>query len=147
MVATLAFVCAGANAQSPPSAKALESRLYAPCCYNGTLDIHDSELARDLRKEIDSRIARGDTAEVIQTDFVARYGEKVLAARSDRPARMTGTLVFMLMLVAAAGLAFALRRWTRTEPSAARAEDASAPPVAEDELDARVDAELAELDG
>jgi len=145
--ATLMLLRSSALAQSPPSAKALESRLYAPCCYNGTLDIHDSELARELRKEIDGRIARGDTVEVIQTDFVARYGEKVLAARSDRPARMTGTLVFLLMLVAAGGLALALRRWTRTEPSVARGEDQSALPAVQDELDARVDAELADLEG
>jgi cytochrome c-type biogenesis protein CcmH len=147
VLATLMLSSASALAQSPPSAKALESRLYAPCCYNGTLDIHESELARELRKEIESRIARGDTAEVIQGDFVARYGEKVLAARSDRPARMTGTLVVVLMLMAAAGLAVALRRWTRTERAGAPAGGATAGPSVRDELDARVDAELAELEG
>jgi cytochrome c-type biogenesis protein CcmH len=147
VIATVMFLCASALAQSPPSAKALESRLYAPCCYNGTLDIHESELARDLRKEIDGRIARGDTVEAIQADFVTRYGEKVIAARSDRPARTMGTLVIALMLLAAAGLALALRRWTRAEPSAEPASGVAAAPLVQDELDARVDAELADLEG
>ena len=36
----------------PRSAKALESRLYAPCCYGGTLDIHDSPVAQELRVDV-----------------------------------------------------------------------------------------------
>lgn len=45
--ALLSLSCSSALAH----AKALESRLYAPSCYNGTLDIHDAELAGELRKE------------------------------------------------------------------------------------------------
>jgi cytochrome c-type biogenesis protein CcmH len=68
----LVCLCASGFAQSLPSAKALESRLYAPCCYGGTLDIHGSDLARVLRAEIETRIARGETTESIQADFVSR---------------------------------------------------------------------------
>ncbi len=136
-----------ARAESPPSAKALESRLYAPCCYGGTLDIHESELARELRKEIESRIARGDSVDVIQADFVDRYGEKVLAARSDKPAQTMGVVLVALMLIAGAGLAVVLRRWTRKGPSDASTRDGATAPPVRDELDARLDAELADLDG
>lgn len=118
--------------------KALESRLYAPCCYGGTLDTHDSELARSLREEIESRWAHGETSDAIQADMVARYGEKVLAARSDAPIRSMTVLVASVLGVAAIALLMLFRRWTR-RPSAAGT-------TPQDALDERIDAELARLD-
>ncbi len=123
-----------------PGAAALESRLYAPCCWGGTLDVHDSELARDLRKEIETRLARGETTETVQADFVARYGERVLAARSDRPIAAMGLFVLALVGLVGVLLAARLRRWTR--PAQVPRPTSAAP----DALDARVDAELAEMD-
>ncbi len=48
----LALVHGSASAGTSIGPKGLEARLLAPCCYGGTLDVHDSELAHDLRKEI-----------------------------------------------------------------------------------------------
>lgn len=124
----------------PAGARALEARLNAPCCYNGTLDIHDSELARGLRLEIERRVAEGETADAIQADFVARYGERVVAARSDAPIRGLGLTLGGLGLLAAVALGVALRRWTR------RSEAPAAPKGPRDVLDERIDADLAELD-
>ena len=120
-------------------AVALESRLYAPCCYNGTLDTHDSELARDLRHEIEGRLAKGETSEAIQSDFVARYGERVIAASSDAPIRGMGFAVVLLMIAAAVALGAALRRWAKKTPATVVTHE-------RDELDDRVDAELAEIE-
>ncbi len=129
----------------PPSAAALESRLYAPCCYGGTLYGHESEVARELRSEIETRLAQGETSEAIQSDFVARYGERVVAARSDRPMRAMSLLVTALVAMAAIGLGLVLRRWRRAYDARAvaapRANDG-----ARDELDERIDADLAETD-
>ena len=36
----------------------LERRLFAPCCWSQTLDVHESELASSLRREIGSERAR-----------------------------------------------------------------------------------------
>jgi len=133
---------AGSAQQLEQSARAFESRLYAPCCYGGTLDVHESDLARALRKEIEGRIARGETIAAIQSDFVARYGKKVLAARSETPARTAGALLFVMAALAAVALAVALRRWTRRE-----AVPVGAAAAVRDELDDGVDAELRDLDG
>jgi cytochrome c-type biogenesis protein CcmH len=129
-----------------PGAAALESRLLAPCCYGGTLDVHESDPARELRREIEDRLARGESAEAIQADFVERYGEKVLAARSDRPIAAMGLTVAALLGALGIGLLLALRRWTSPRPRSGRA---SGPPARaeRDDLDARIDAELAELEG
>ncbi len=135
-------------ADTVPGAKAFESRLYAPCCYNGTLDTHESELARELRKEIESRLDSRESLNSIHADLIARYGYKVIAARSDKPAQAVGVALLALMVLVATGLAFALRRWLRAGLVAKRPTEArSASDVCEeDPLDARIRAELAELD-
>lgn len=132
-------------AETPAGAKALESRLYAPCCYGGTLDIHESDLARSLREEIESRLARGESSDVIQSDFVARYGDKVLAARSDLPIRAMGIGLALLAMLSAVGLVVVMRRWTRRARDEAPLSSLALSGT-RDELDERIDAELAELD-
>lgn len=138
--AVLFFTVSGVAAAAPAGATALEARLNAPCCFNGTLDIHDSELAKTLRTEIEQRLATGESADAIQTDFVARYGERVIAARSESPIRALGLTLAGIGVLAAAALAFVMRRWTRrtSEPREAISQ--------RDVLDERIDAELADLD-
>jgi cytochrome c-type biogenesis protein CcmH len=63
-------------------AVALESTLMAPCCWNQTLDAHESDLASSLRREIHERLAHGETTSAIQADFVVRYGERIVAMRA-----------------------------------------------------------------
>jgi cytochrome c-type biogenesis protein CcmH len=140
----VALASGAASAESRPGAAALESRLYAPCCYGGTLDVHESELARELRKEIDERLARGEAPDSIQADFVQRYGDRVVAARSDRPIAAMGLSLLALLATAGGALGLLMRRWTgRTESGPPRA---SEPSSRKDGLDARIDAELAEID-
>jgi cytochrome c-type biogenesis protein CcmH len=141
----IAFMSTNARAQSQPGAAALESRLYAPCCYNGTLDVHESELARELRKEIEARLSRGEASDAIQADFVARYGDRVVAARSDRPIRAMGLWLLALMAASGIGLGLVLRRWVR-QPSNSSNSNAPVVRPTRDEFDDRLDAELAELD-
>lgn len=145
-VAFVLFLSAKASAETQPGAAALESRLYAPCCYNGTLDSHESELARELRKEISGRLAQGESADAIQADFVARYGDRVLAARSDKPIRALGLLLVGLVVASGLGLGLAFRRWLVRPGTPASAPQAPAEPRRRDALDDRLDAELAELD-
>jgi cytochrome c-type biogenesis protein CcmH len=140
----LAHLSASGFARSLPSATAFEARLYAPCCYGGTLDIHESDLARALRAEIEARIARGETTESIQADFVSRYGNEVLAARSDVPLEGMGVVVASLILLSGCGLACVSWRWKRRSPVATGV--AAHPSRARDELDARLDDELADFD-
>ena len=68
---------APASANGEAGALAIETRLLAPCCWNGTLDTHDSELARTLRSEIETRVAHGESGARIESDLVERYGPKI----------------------------------------------------------------------
>lgn len=139
----LALTSASAVAGAVPGPRALEARLYAPCCYGGTLDMHDSELARDLRGEIEARFAHGEASAIIQEDFVRRYGEQVLATRSDRPFAVAGGLLVALVIVSGTALVLRLRRRGLASPKP-RMERLG---TSRDALDERLDQELDALDG
>jgi cytochrome c-type biogenesis protein CcmH len=133
-----------AHAEGRAGAKALESRLYAPCCYGGTLDVHESDIARELRSEIETRLARGESADAIQADFVERYGARVIAARSDRPIEMMQIGVIVVIVIASAFLGRMMMRWRRG--GVARREPLPSSTSSRDEFDERLDAELREID-
>jgi cytochrome c-type biogenesis protein CcmH len=129
---------------SVAGAAALESRLYAPCCYNGTLDIHASELAQTLRTEIEVRLAQGETATVIQDDFVGRYGDKVLAARSDTPSAVLGLAIALIMALAALTLGIVMRKLTKHDRLSSTQAIAN---TEADAFDQRLDQELRDMEG
>ncbi len=128
---TLAQVAVAA----PPSARALETTLLAPCCYGGTLDVHDSPIARELRLEIEDRVHRGESTASIEADLVSRYGPQIRAM--PHPALFSAAIgVTMTLIVAGAVLVVVLfGRWGPRGPL----EVTVMPP---DEYDDRVDAEL-----
>jgi len=130
-----------------PGAAALEGKILAPCCWNQTLDIHGSEPAMALRREIRRRLRAGETADVIQASIVERYGTKILAVPADSPLKGVAAVLALGMVGAGfAGFAM-LKRW-RTRGTAksdsAKAKGEATPPDAK--LDARLDAELRALD-
>lgn len=125
------------------SAHALELRLVAPCCWNQTLDVHESEVAAVLRQEIRARLANGETSAVIEDDFARRYGERIRAVPRGRdPLLAVPLLIGALMTLSALGLIALGRRWTR---------QGLAPPTIEtrttlaDDYDGRLDEELQRL--
>lgn len=139
----------GPASAEPTSAKYVEGRLLAPCCYQQTLDIHESELATALRVEIDGRVARGESATAIEEDMVARYGERVRAVPKGAEPRGAITLVGGLAVLASfLGLLGLVRRWSRRaskeslEPAPTRASSRTTDVA----LDQRIDADLRALD-
>jgi cytochrome c-type biogenesis protein CcmH len=151
-----ALVAGSAWAQAPAQdndsfvqgEKTLEARLLAPCCWTQTLDIHESEVAHSLRLEIRRRLQAGESPAAIETELVARYGERVRAVPKGRS--LTGMGVWLSILVALSGLGVGAnvvrwaRRGRRGDASQRRGGDAL-DGKARDELDKRLDAELDEL--
>jgi cytochrome c-type biogenesis protein CcmH len=146
----LALAVSAAVAQSPPRlapeqeaiARRLEGTLIAPCCFANTVAEHRSPLSDQVREEVRALVAGGATETQILDAFVAKYGERILAAPKPQGFNL---LAYVLPLVAlAAGLvviAFTLhrRRPLRVEPSAV-------PPETTGALKARFEAELAHFD-
>jgi cytochrome c-type biogenesis protein CcmH len=113
-LAVLLTLAGSAGAASLPGERELWQRIFAPCCYRETLDMHASPTADELKFEIHGRLERGETPDAITAELVRRFGDRILT----RPPPM-GTA---LALFAGAGLAVAtlvavaLRRTGRRAP-------------------------------
>ncbi len=127
----------------------LEGRLLAPCCWNQTLDIHESELARELRTEIRRRLAAGEASSVIEDNLVARYGERIRAVPKGKTLTGMGAWLTLVFALAGIGIAVVVIRWARrakrnassnTQPHAQETH------ASKDAWDERLDAELREMD-
>jgi cytochrome c-type biogenesis protein CcmH len=149
-LAALVFVVP-AMAEGAPSAKALEAKLLAPCCYGGTLDIHDSEMSRELRHEIEDRVARGESTEAVENDFVERYGSRVRALPNEKA--MSNVITGLLAMFGISGAVLVtvmVRRSSKQrredDTDGARAKKALAGKAQpRDALDDRLDAELEDV--
>jgi len=144
LAVTLLLTCA---ARAAPSAASDEvyGRLIAPCCWNQTLDIHDSELATQLRVEIVERLTHGEASVAIEDDLARRYGERIRAVpRARDPRRSMAVLVVSAMLLALIGLFALARRWARVpgSPEDLREDDARIP----SQYDANLDRELSRIE-
>jgi cytochrome c-type biogenesis protein CcmH len=136
VLCVLAMVSGSARADTAIGPKGLEARLLAPCCYGGTLDVHDSELAHDLRKEIEDRMARGESAGAIEADFVARFGSRVRALPTEGALTTSFVVAFAAILVAAVLLFWRIRaRAARAPVSSVDASISSGRDALDDELD------------
>lgn len=128
-----------------PGERALAGRLLAPCCWDQTLDVHESEVARDLRREIRARLRQGEAAGAIELDLVARYGDRLRAAPSSG---ILGKVALGLMLgiaVTFLGVIALLRSWRRNAAQTAPPNGAITAAV-RDEYDERLDNELRDRD-
>ncbi len=141
-------------ASGPPDevsarARALESRLRAPCCWIQTLDVHESELSTKLREEIEERLRRGETSVAIEDDFAARYGERVRAVpRGMNPMGRVPALLGIGIVTSFFGLLSLVRRWRRRAGDSLPISTAGAPTTTKtrDEYDDRIEDELSRLD-
>lgn len=64
----------------------IEHSLVAPCCWNMTVDHHDSPASRKLRTQITQFIKAGKSKEEILEYFSSpsQYGERILASPSQK---------------------------------------------------------------
>lgn len=139
-------------------ANRLEGRIIAPCCWNQTIDIHGSEPAYELRREIRKRLKAGETPDAIEASLVQRFGPKILAVPNSSPLSSLATILAIGFGAAGVGAYFMLKRWTersKTSKAAAKPGGSSKPPKAgeggtlapkRDALDDRLDQELSEIE-
>jgi len=119
----LAWISLGAGAETStpvadlgekvPGAERLEGRLLAPCCWAQTLDIHGSEIANALRREIRTRLKAGESADAIEASLVARYGERLRAVPDRVPLDKMGGIGWLGVALAAGLVGVVLWRWRK----------------------------------
>lgn len=127
----------------------LEGQILAPCCWNQTLDIHGSEIANGLRREIRTRLRSGQSTETIQADLVKRYGEKILAVPPSSPLKSFAIGLSVAFGLAGVGSAWLLLRWrrrARAERAVGRQKAAQGLREGRDEWDDRLESELQRLE-
>lgn len=135
------------SVESAGAAKSLEGRLLAPCCWNQTLDVHESELATALRTEIATRLEAGEPASKIEDDLANRYSERIrVVPRGKDPREAMPFIVGGGMVLSAIGLTLLLRSWRRRSRKL-DTKPALPGPTVPDEYDRRLDDELARMDG
>lgn len=128
-------------------ASRLEGRIMAPCCWNQTIDIHGSEPAYELRREIRKRLKAGESPDAIEASFVTRFGPKILAVPDSSPLGSLATLLSLAFGGAGVAGYFMLKRWSRAGKlsDAKKAEKSPAASAKPDALDERLDRELSEI--
>ncbi|WP_437654771.1 cytochrome c-type biogenesis protein CcmH [Sorangium sp. So ce1182] len=124
-----------------PGERALEGRLLAPCCWDQTLDVHESAVTQELRREIRARLRRGEAVDTVEQDLIARYGDRIRAAPSSGVLGKVALSMMLGIAVAFLGVFALLRSWRRSAAEPAPSNVAIAAPV-RDEYDERLDDEL-----
>jgi cytochrome c-type biogenesis protein CcmH len=138
LLLVLAFAAPAAAA--PPRASLPDVEDEVMCVECGTvLSVSDSPVAQQERAFIRRQIAAGKDKRQIKAAMVAEYGDEVLADPGRGGFNATlWVLPILLVLLGAAGIAVALRRWRFNGP----AQEAEAPPPLSPEDARRLDAEL-----
>jgi cytochrome c-type biogenesis protein CcmH/NrfF len=131
-----------AEAAAEVQARALFTEVMSPFCPGLTLADCPSPNAFTMRGDIERRLKNGESRQAIVDELVRTYGAQILADPSDTP---IGSIVwgvpFAVSALAAAGLAFFLRRATRRRTAEAITTQAESP-----QMRSRVDEELAAMD-
>ena len=138
-----AALAGSATAADPPRASDLEAELVCPVCET-TLDQSTAPIAEEMKRYIRQRIAAGDSEREIKDALVAEFGPGVLARPPEGGFGLLAWLLPLAGLAAGAvGVAVLVRGWSRRRPPA----EAVAEPPLDQELERRVDDELARFEG
>jgi cytochrome c-type biogenesis protein CcmH len=142
VVAALVLAPAAAACDAHPTQAKLEGEIMCPVC-GTTLDQSESPAAQQIKRVIARDIAAGKSDCRIKDELVANYGESILAApRSSGFGLLAWWVPLGGIVLAAAAVAFAAWRWSRTregEPLQAIGVDPA--------LERRLDDELRRYDG
>jgi len=100
-------------------ARQVERELIAPCCWSQTVAEHRSEASEKMRREIRDMIRKGMSHQQILDFYIARHGERILAAPRPRGFNLAAYVLPGAGLVAGAGVVILLLRRWRPAPSSA----------------------------
>ncbi len=126
VVVTLVVLVTRSQPSHSPRAHAdrLAHQLACPECEGESVADSSSVSARAIRDDIPRRIAAGESDAQIRAVYVSKYGERVLRTPTNSGIGLVAWVVPALALfLGLAGVALALRRWSRTPRLPATPED------------------------
>ncbi len=102
----------------------LAAQFACPVCGGQSIAESDVPIAREIRKEIRSRLDQGQTDDQIRQYLVGLYGENIdLKPRATGVTGLVWFLPVFAFVLAIAGLAAVFRRWRNEVPSSATDDD------------------------
>jgi len=127
-------------------ARDIENNLIAPCCWVQPISEHPSEISDLMRAEVREMIAEGKSRDEILDYYVARYGERILAAPRARGINVLAYAAPFAALILGGGSLFLLRGKRRVPTAAAAAAIPSPLPQNDNRYNDIIEKELRELD-
>jgi cytochrome c-type biogenesis protein CcmH len=136
-------VCTGAVSAQPSTTvtddeiNAVAKDIYCPVCENITLDTCGTQACADWRNEIRLQLEAGMSADEIKTDFVRRFGDRVVGTPHN-PVLRALSLVTPFILIALGGYVFfRVTRRSQGQPALHRLDRLASPeqPVGADSAD------------
>lgn len=129
----------------------IEHSLVAPCCWNMTVDQHDSPAATQVRAKITDLILAGKSKSEILKYFSSQpqYGERILATPSQENwlGRSAYWLIPVVILLGAGVVMIAIKKLARPEEEAQQVTaETSKEPADTSQWASRVEKELKDLD-
>ena len=114
-VAAIQLLSVPAQAQQTERAKEIGQKLLCVCGCNQILTACNHvgcKYSHAMLKEVDERVARGESDDLILQDFVQEYGPKVLAEPPDTGFDLTAWIMPIIVPVVGFALVwFLIRRW------------------------------------
>jgi cytochrome c-type biogenesis protein CcmH len=126
VVITVVVLAARSGTSNAPEARAarLDNELACPVCVGESVADSNAPESRAIRADIVKRIRAGQRDAQIRDAYVAIYGEHVLLTPSNSGIGVVAWGIPVVALVlGAAGIGFAVRRWSTAPRLAATAED------------------------
>ncbi len=119
LTAILALAASAAGQLSEPErarASALQKRLLAPCCWNEPVATHRSEVALEMRAEINRLVAEGKSDREILDLYKSRYGLRILVEPEGQRSFWIHLAPPAVLLAGGVWVMLVIRRWRRRSP-------------------------------
>jgi len=122
----------------------IENNLIAPCCWNQPISEHPSEVSDIMRAEVREMVTEGKSRDEILNYYVARYGERILAAPRAQGINVLAYAAPFAALILGGGGLFLFRGKRRVHTPAAA--DPLRLPPSDNHYNDIIEKELRELD-
>jgi cytochrome c-type biogenesis protein CcmH len=126
VIVSIVVLVVRSQPDNSPEARAarLENQLACPVCDGQSVADSNSSQSRAIRDDIPRRIAAGQTDAQIRAYYVSRYTEKILETPSNSGLGIVAWgLPALAVIVGAASIVVAVRRWSHTPRLTATEED------------------------
>ena len=137
VIAGVAVLVVRSRPSNSPAARAerLEHQLACPVCEGQSVADSNSPQSQAIRDDIPRRIAAGQSDSEIRAFYVSRYTEKILETPSNSGLGIVAWgLPALAVILGAASIFVAVRRWSRTPRLTATDEDEDVVRVAREHI-------------